>query len=131
MPGGTCRPPRGVRCDVGRALAKRSVSIETTAGRAWSATASNAVSVSAAEAICAGAGFVALTRPCAQLKCVRSKPEAKTRPQKNATTIAAPKRAREYRLDIADPSLKKVIDLCATHCRSASFGSVWTCKRLQ
>ena len=42
----------------GRAgLAKRSVSIETTAGRAWSATASNAVSVSAAGATCAALGL--------------------------------------------------------------------------
>ena len=37
------------------------------------------------------------TRLCAQPKRVRSKPDAKTSPQRNATTIAAPKRAREYR----------------------------------
>src|SRR5262249_37498456 len=47
------------------------------------------------------AGLVGvLTRPCAQLKCVRSNPDAKIKPQRNATTIAAPKRARVYRLDI-------------------------------
>src|SRR5438105_15498022 len=85
------------RFDAG--LAKRSVSIDTTAGRAWSATASNAVSVSAADATCAGAGLVGdVTRDCAQLKRVRSKPDAKRSPQRNATTIAAAKPAREFLL---------------------------------
>ena len=47
-----------------------------------------------------GAGLVGVPRACAQPKCVRSKPDAKTRPHRKATTIAAPKRAREYLVDI-------------------------------
>src|ERR1043166_5185246 len=75
--------------------------METTAGRAWSATASKADSRSAAGATSAAVGLVpVLTLPWAHPNRVRSKPDAKTSPQKNATTIAAPKRAREYLMDI-------------------------------
>ncbi len=87
------------------------MSIETTAGRAWSATASNADSRSTAGATCDALGFVAFvepTRPCAQLKCVRSKPDAKISPQKNATTTAALKRAREKRLVIRQIYLREM-----------------------
>src|SRR3954466_2832964 len=93
-------PPPGERRSrgVGRVRAKRSVSIETTAGRAWSATASKADSRSAAGATSAAVGLVAepFTLPWGHPKRVRLNPDAKTSPQTNATTIAAPKRAREY-----------------------------------
>src|SRR4051794_36435423 len=98
MPGGNGWPlrPRG-RAVVGRVRANRSVSIETTAGPAGSATASNDDSRSAAGAISAAVGlFAEPTRPCAQPKRVRSKPDAKMSPHMNATTIAAPNFARVY-----------------------------------
>src|ERR1044072_3725613 len=55
------------------------------------------------------------TRPCAQLNLVRSNPEAKTRPQKNATATAAPKRARgklligAYLPELFEDSIKTLI----------------------
>src|ERR1700748_1411238 len=61
--------------------------------------------MSTAEATCAAVGFVAATRPCAQLKRVRSNPLAKTRPQTKATTMAAPRRAREDPVGIRESHL--------------------------
>jgi hypothetical protein len=75
--------------------------------------------MSAAGAICAALGLVgAFTRACAQLNRVRSNPDAKISPHRNATATAAPRRAREKRLDILDIgslTLRKVVGVNVVH----------------
>jgi hypothetical protein len=79
----------------GRAARTRCVWIDTTLGVTWSAIASNALPVSASDRTSDDATLAA-AEPCwAKPNRVRSKPEAKMRPQANAVTTAATYRARE------------------------------------
>ena len=73
----------------------RVVWIDTTLGVTWSAIASNALPVSANDWTCDEATFAFLPPSWAKPKRVRSNPEAKRRPQTNAVTTAAPRRARD------------------------------------